>query len=67
VPEKQSKRTTTFVSELQHNNRIGAALRWEKKLEPHFYYTDKIQYQIQCKTNYKIHNFTSSVSENKSK
>ena len=23
----------------------------EKKLEPHFYYTNKIQYKIQCKTN----------------
>jgi hypothetical protein len=23
----------------------------EKKLEPHFYYTDKMQYKIQCKTN----------------
>jgi hypothetical protein len=31
------------------------------------YTTDKIQYQIQCKTNYKIHNFNSSVSKNKSK
>ena len=33
----------------------------EKKLEPEFYYSDKIQYQIQCKTNYKIHNLNSSV------